>query len=167
MGHQSRHTENYIRIARQIGLRAFLRDEQGVSAVEFALIAPMLTFALLAMVDTGFAISERMTIGHVLRAGAQGASMDIGESAVDQILRRTAEKNMTVATASGDDTALALEVRLFHSCPEEPSAPVERNATCDGDSPTQIFYVLSGSKTYAGLILPRFSLSRELRVQVR
>ncbi|WP_071795164.1 TadE/TadG family type IV pilus assembly protein [Natronohydrobacter thiooxidans] len=167
MGSQPQHTLTYNRTVARRRLRAFLHDDRGVSAVEFALIAPMLTFALLAMVDIGLAISERMTIGHVLRAGAQGAAEDIGESAVDQVLRTTAEKTMKVAAISEDDTALALNVTVLHACPEAPSTPVERGTTCDGDTPTGIFYVLSATKTYDALFLPRFSQTRELWVQVR
>lgn len=167
MAHQSLNTGMQCRPDGQCRLRAFLRDERAVSAIEFALVAPMLTLALLAMVDIGLAISERMTIGHVLRAGAQGAAEDIGVSAVDQILRMTAEKNMVVAPTSASDATLELDVRLFHACPEDPSTPVGQNTTCDGATPTHIFYVLSGTKTYTGLFMPSFSQSRELWVQVR
>jgi Flp pilus assembly protein TadG len=57
--------------ARRLLSRVRRLGEDGVSAVEFALIAPILFLSLLAMVDVGFAIHERMTIDHVLRAGAQ------------------------------------------------------------------------------------------------
>lgn len=148
---------------------SFARDDAGVSAVEFALLAPMLVFALLATVDMGLALTERMTIGHILRAGAQGATEDVGITSVDRILRTTATKNMPVAAAgtTGDDSSLALTVSRICSCPGQPSVAVACSATCTGSAPTQIFYALSGQKTYAGLILPRFSQSRSLQVQVR
>lgn len=150
-------------------IRKFMRDDQGVSAVEFALLAPMLIVSLLATADLGLAISERMTIGHILRSGAQSASADSGLAAIDRVLRSTAAKNMTVAEAgaSGDDTALALEVNRLCSCPEAPAAAVICSTTCANDAPTQIFYVLSGNKTYSGLILPQFLQSKSLQVQVR
>lgn len=148
---------------------SFAGDDAGVSAVEFALLAPMLVFALLATVDLGLALTERMTIGHILRAGAQGATEDVGITSVDRILRTTAAKNMTVAAAgtTGDDSSLALTVSRICSCPDQPSVAVACSATCTGSAPTQIFYALSGQKTYAGLILPRFSQSGSLQVQVR
>jgi pilus assembly protein CpaE len=146
-----------------------MRDDEGVSAVEFALLAPMLIFALLAMTDLGLAISERMTIGHVLRAGAQGAAGDVGVADIDLILRTTAAKNMTLASAgsSGNDTSLALQVSRICTCAPNPSVVVVCSATCAGNTPTQVFYALSGQKTYAGLVLPRFSQSKALQVQVR
>ncbi|WP_322893431.1 MULTISPECIES: TadE/TadG family type IV pilus assembly protein [unclassified Yoonia] len=150
-------------------IRGVIHNEDGVSAVEFALLAPMLVFALLAMVDLGFAISERMTIGHILRAGAQSATENVGTTAIDRILRTTAADMMAVAEpgTTGDDTSLALSVQLICTCATQPGVGVACTTTCAGDQPTQIFYALSGTKTYAGLILPRFSQSKSLQVQVR
>jgi pilus assembly protein CpaE len=52
-------------------VRDLKRSEAGVSAIEFALVAPVLALGLVAMADIGLALYERMTIDHVLRAGAQ------------------------------------------------------------------------------------------------
>ena len=149
--------------------RRVLRDEAGVSAVEFALLAPMLVFAVLAMVDLGMALSERMTIGLVLRAGAQVATNNVGVVAITQAVRATAAQKMQLAAvgASGNDTLLALTVSRFCTCAGAPSLEVVCSTTCTANAPTQIFYALSGQKTYAGLILPRFSLTKSLQVQVR
>lgn len=148
---------------------SFMQNNEGVSSVEFALLAPMLIFALMATVDLGLALSERMTIGHVLRAGAQSATEDPGVAAVGRVLRTTAAKNLTVAAAgiSGDDTTLALDAGRICSCAAQPAVAVVCSTTCAGNAPTQIFYTLSGRKTYFGLILPRFSQSKTLQVQVR
>ncbi len=171
MGHRIRHPVHF-----KAGNRRFMRrtpdilhDETGVSAVEFALLAPLLVFGLLAAVDLGFAISERMTIDHVLRAGAQGATDDVGIAAVGQILRTTAAKTMTVAETgtTGNDTSLALDVSRMCTCAAQPTVAVGCSTTCADSAPTQIFYALFASKTYAGLILPRFSLSKSLQVQIR
>lgn len=150
-------------------LRDVLRENDGVSATEFALLAPLLIFCILAMADLGLAISERMTIGHILRAGAQSATEDVGLARVDLLLRATAAKNMTVAAAAaaGTDTSLALTVRRICACATQPSVELACSTTCAQNAPTQIYYILSGTKTYAGLILPRFSQSKSLEVQVR
>lgn len=168
MGHQVRHRTIGARPMARAGSTA-LHDDRGVSAVEFALIAPMLVLALLAMTDLGMAISERMTIGHILRAGVQGATNDIGVSAIDQILRTTASQNMTIAAAGtqGEDTKLALNVGTLCTCAENPNVAVTCSTTCVDRTATQIFYVLSAQKTYSGLLLPRFSQSKSLQVQVR
>lgn len=149
--------------------RAVLRNQDGVSATEFALLAPILVTGVLATADLGLAISERMTIGHILRAGAQSATEDGGATNVDLVLRTTAAKNMTVvaAGAAGTDTALALSVRRICSCAAQPSVELACSTTCAQNTPTQIYYILSGSKTYAGLLLPRFAQTKSLEVQVR
>ena len=49
-------------------LSALVRSEDGVSAVEFALFAPILFFGLLSAVDIGFALHERMTIDHAAKS---------------------------------------------------------------------------------------------------
>lgn len=172
MGHRSRHLARFRTGKRRLwrGTPAALRDETGSIAIEFALLAPMLVFGLLAMVDLGLAISERMTINHVLRAGAQGATNNVGIAAVHEILRTTASKTMTVATngATGDDTTLALDVGpMLCTCAAQPNVAVACSTNCAGDTPTQVFYVLTASKTYSGVILPRFPLSKTLQVQIR
>lgn len=150
-------------------LRDVARRSDGVSATEFALLAPLLVFAVLAMADLGLALSERMTIGHILRAGAQSATEDVGPANVNIVLRATAAKNMTLAAAnaSGTDTTLALTVRRVCACAAQPSVEVACSTTCAQNAPTQIYYVLSGSKTYTGIILPQFAQSKSLEVQVR
>jgi len=149
--------------------RGVMRDQAGVSAVEFALLAPMLVFALLAMADLGLALSERMTIGLILRSGAQVATNNGGVTAIDTALRATAAQKMQLATAgaSGGDKTLALTVSRFCTCAAQPSVAVICSTTCTANAPTQVFYALSGQKTYSGLILPRFSQTKSLQVQVR
>lgn len=171
MGQLIRHTTCLRNGGRAFGraVSGAMRDEKGVSAVEFALLGPMLIFSLLAMVDLGMALTERLAIGHVLRAGAQGATEDAGIAKVDAVLRATAAANMTVATvgAVGDDTTLELDVRRICSCATQPSLAVACSTTCTGETPTQIFYVLSANKTYSGLFLPRLSQAKVVQVQVR
>jgi Flp pilus assembly protein TadG len=171
MGYRSRTFTHFGPAGRSLfrTVREVVRNDNGVSAAEFALLAPMLVFAVLATVDLGLAISERLTIGHILRAGAQSAIGDVGTANVDLVLRTTAAKNMSVAAAgtSGNDTSLALTVTRICSCPSQPSVALACSTTCAANAPTQIYYVLSGKKTYSGLILPRFAQSKTLEVQVR
>lgn len=150
-------------------VRRWMGADDGVSAVEFALLAPMLVFALLATVDLGFALAEHMTIDHVLRAGAQSATAAGNASSIDQVLRITAANNFAVAApgAAGDDSSLALEVERLCSCAGQPDTAVDCSTTCPGEAPTQIFYALSGEKTYSGTVLPQFRLAPSLQVQVR
>ncbi len=172
MGHRSETSRHCRPLAGSFVRRSIcdvLYEENGVSALEFALLAPMLVVAVLAMVDLGLASSERMTIGHILRAGAQSATEDAGIANVDLVLRTTAAKNMTVVATgtTGTDTSLALSVRRMCACAAQPSVEVACSTTCAQSAPTQIYYILSGNKTYSGLLLPRIVQSKTLEVQVR
>ncbi len=150
-------------------LQRLTRDQDGVSAIEFALLTPFLIFATMATADLGLALSERMTIGHILRAGAQTATSYSSIATVDRVLRTTASKNMQVATgvSPGDDTQLSVKVDIRCTCATQPSVSVVCSTTCAGSNPTQVFYVMSASKTYSGLILPQFSQSKTIQVQLR
>ena len=165
-------TSGYIALVRSVFVRTVrevLHKTDGVSAVEFALLAPMLIFSVLATVDLGLAISERMTIGHILRAGAQTATQNAGITQISLVMRTTAAKNMTLVAAgsAGTDKAVALGVRQMCACAAQPAVAVACSTTCSPSAPTQVYYILTGSKTYAGLILPRFTQSKTLEVQVR
>lgn len=133
--------------------------EDGVSAVEFALVAPVLLVALLSMVDVGFAIYERMTIDYVLRAGAQAAMGDPAGGEVLAVLNNTAAKNFAV----GAVPSFTVEHPVCE-CPENTS--VVCSATCAGGAATSIYYRLEGTKTYDGIFMS-IPLGPSMRVQVR
>lgn len=149
---------------------ALSRSEAGVSAVEFALFAPVLFFALLAMVDIGLAVSERMTIDHVLRAGAQSAIVDQSKESVLAVMQSTARKNFSLA-GEADPRAgaepLSLSVSRYCACPDQPETAVACSTTCPGPASTYIFLRMSGQKTYDAMILPSFPLERSMEVQLR
>jgi pilus assembly protein CpaE len=138
--------------------------EDGVSAVEFALFAPILFIALLAMVDVGFAIYERMTLDHVLRAGAQEAMNDPGKARVLAVLNATAAQSFLPA-----DVPIFKVNDLYNprcECPENKGVNVNCTKTCSGSTETYIFYNLEGEKTYDGIFMP-IDLAAAVEVQVR
>ncbi|MFD1913040.1 TadE/TadG family type IV pilus assembly protein [Halodurantibacterium flavum] len=65
-----------------MGTRRFLSCTSGASAIEFALVAPVLMGLMLVMVDLGMAVGEKMAIDQLLRAGAQLAMADPGTGPV-------------------------------------------------------------------------------------
>jgi hypothetical protein len=144
--------------------------EDGVSAVEFALFAPILFLSLLAMVDLGVAFYERMTIDHVLRAGAQVAMEDPGKDRVLDVLKSTAAKNFPLADGAEPD---GTKVPIFTveypicACPDNNDVAVACSTTCTGPTATSIYYRLVGEKNYDGMIIPQIGLAPTIRVQVR
>lgn len=144
------------------------RAEDGVSAVEFALFAPVMFFALVAAVDVGLAEYERMTIDHILRAGAQSAMADPGQAQVLNIVQNTASKNFTVSTQTAiSAAALKVDVERFCACPNSTGAAVDCSTICTDSAAPFIYYRVSGTKLHNGMILPAMALSGSVQVQVR
>nr|WP_244426630.1 AAA family ATPase [Sinorhizobium sojae] len=146
------------------------KSETGVSAVEFALIAPVLAFGLIAAADVGLALHERMTIDHVLRAGAQVAMADPGAVQVQNVLQSTLAKSATPA-----DVTLT-PVARYCACPENADVMPEAAPDCDvtpcaNAAPQLVFYRLEAVKAYQPMslpeVLPAFQLSSTMQVQVR
>lgn len=132
--------------------RALLSDRDGASAVEFALIAPVLLAGLLGAVDVGTALSERMAMDHVLRSAAKVAMTDAGLTEVQRVLEGLA-----------DGEGFAVIAELYCPCPGNPA--------CSGpcaDPTGYNAYRLSASKTYESLITPlEVPLASAIEVQVR
>lgn len=148
--------------------RECCRADDGASAVEFALFAPILFFSLLGTADLGLALYERMTIDHVLRAGAESAMADQGEPRILHVLETTAAKNFSLSSQTGSsESSLTLSASRYCACPESPGTVVACSTTCPGDEPTQISYRLAGKKTYNGMIIPAINFGPSLEVQIR
>ncbi|MCT7374358.1 AAA family ATPase [Chelativorans salis] len=149
--------------------RELVECEAGVSAVEFALVAPILALALVAMADMGLALYERMTIDHVLRAGAQAAMSDPGETQVLKVMQSTLDQS-----ASPSGVAFDI-VKRYCACPENADVPPETapdcTTTCQDSAPPYVFYRMEASKMYEAMsvpeVLPDFKLSSSVQVQVR
>lgn len=148
--------------------RKFRRDDKGVAAMEFGLIAPILFFGLLSAIDIGLAVNERMEVNHVLRAGATAAINKSDEDVVLAIMAATASQNMTASTdGQGAASDLSLTVNQYCACPDATEVEVTCSTICTGDVPTYVYYQLDGSKTYTGMLIPNISFAPSLRVQIR
>ena len=144
-------------------------SEDGVAAVEFALFASAVLPVLLWAADLGLAEYERMTIDHILRAGAQSAIADQGPDQVLKVVQNTASKNFTLSTqATVSSDALKVDVKRFCACPENTSMEVACSTTCAGSAPTFIYYRLTGEKNYKAIIIPQvITLKPVVEVQTR
>lgn len=149
-----------------------LRDQHGASAIEFAMLAPVLVMACLATVDVGMAISERMGMDYILRAGSEGAKVDLGEEEVKTLVADAASQSFTVASETDGDiqsspTDLDVTVDRFCSCPGSIGTPADCDApACPGAVDPYLFYRLKAEKTYDPMLLPDFPLSGSMLVQV-
>ncbi|MEM7424357.1 MAG: TadE/TadG family type IV pilus assembly protein [Pseudomonadota bacterium] len=145
-------------------LRRTARDERGVSAVEFSLVAPLLVFGTIMTVDAGLAIYDKMMIGQVLRSGAQTAIAAQSQTEVRAILEATASDNFTVAAGPPTGDELSIGVSGYCVCPSDTSVQVACTASCTGGSSPLEFYQLSATKTYTGILLPAFTLDGTMDV---
>ncbi len=145
-------------------------SEAGASAVEFALIAPVLALGLVATADLGLAIHERMTIDHVLRAGAQAALADPGAAQVQKVLVSTLAQSPRLASAT------LPAVKRYCTCPENAdvapeAAPQCGTVTCANAKPQFVYYRLAAAKSYRPMslpaVLPVFELGSSMQVQVQ
>ncbi len=159
----------FLRAARKAGrsARAFPRDEAGVSAVEFGLVAPMIFFSLLAMIDVGFALRDRMQLDHFLRSGAQAAMRDAGEGAVLDTLRRTVCNESETYPICADLASVAFlpEPDRYCICPTTGTQDTSCTSTCAVQP--QKFYKLSAAKSYNGIFLPQMDFAPSVLVEVR
>lgn len=141
-------------------LRDFLRNDSGVAAVEFALIAPILIGAVLSMADIGLAIHERAEMDQALRNGAERAIYDPGVLEVEAVLAAVDESG-----AGRDDTVFS--VNRFCACPESSGTATSCFTSCSNDRPTSIYYELRGSRNFKGFLFPAQTLQRTNNVQIR
>ena len=150
-------------------LASLLRHEGGVSATEFALIAPMLIAGLLPMADIGLAAYQRMSMDHVLRAGAQRAMDDPGVEKVRYVLESTAVENFNLrsSTADGGKPLLTLTIDRYCVCPADLGTRLACSTICTGSVPTLAYYSLSASLVYSGMVIPRVTFEPRIQVQVR
>jgi Flp pilus assembly protein TadG len=121
---------------------SFARDERGVSAVEFALIAPVLMIALLGVVDIGNVVFKRSDMESALRSGVQ-YFMNGGDD-----LSKAEDVVTESWTTKPDDVSVIAE--RFCMC-----AAVEHacNALCDDDSYPASYNRIRATATFPGVLM--------------
>lgn len=149
---------------------ALVDHQGGLSAIEFALIAPIFVIGFVVMADIGLAAHHRMTIDHVLRTGAQSAMMDPGASTVLTVLETTAADSFSVgsSTVTGGKPPLTFATERYCVCPGNHGSQVPCSTICTGTAPaTLAFYSLSASSIYTGMLIPNLIFRPALEVEVR
>ena len=113
-----------FRILPRIRFGCFFRANTGIAAAEFGLLLPVFALSLLAMIDVGLAVNERMNLDRVLRSGAQLAMSGIQD--VDAL------ENAVVSSSAGnneDGTAPSVDNLDY-------SLSVTRSCECGGTAGT-------------------------------
>jgi Flp pilus assembly protein TadG len=139
-------------------------DTRGVAAIEFALIASMLSMVLVGMVDLGLGIIRTMQVQYAAQAGAQYAMLH----GFDQ----NAISGAVLSASSSSNISVAPPPSQFCGCPSGDSIEqVSCSASCS--SGTAGTYVrVSTQSTYTPLfnypLIPKsFALSAQSTVRIQ
>lgn len=152
-----------------------LRDQRGVSALEFSLFAPIVMLGFLAVADLAFMAQQNMAIGHVLRAGAQEAMLDKSPNPeapeVLKVLGLTAAESFNVNDADQNSArpVLYIQASRYCLCPDNLTGPhlPTCKTVCTGSKPPLAFYMLSTVTKSSNMLLPQVNWRSQLQVQVR
>ena len=146
--------------ARFAFLRRFLRETDGNSVVEFALLAPIMLTITLATFDLGNAISDRMAMDAALRNGLQVAMQSGSTTATLNMMETTADAELGADQAS-------FQVRQICTCGAVYDTQVACSTICLGSEPTSVFLQLEGQYAHSSWVLPDIQLSPKLYLRQR
>ena len=153
-------------------LKKFSRDEKGVHAIEFAIIASFFMGAGLVATDLGVAINKRMVLDHAVRASAQYLMQN--ETNPDVLVSRAIEA-AAISTYTAEQTyedlqeaVSSLNVSVTKTC-YCPDTQVEASCTalCPNADIPSVFYDYKASQLYDAMYLPDFQISVNQRFQTR
>lgn len=129
---------------------ALIADRSGATAVEFALVLPMLVVLVAGLVDLGQRAYSNMVLANAARAGAAYAMIDPTDTAGIHLVVLQAA-NMT-------DASLAVTSNQFCECPDGSS--VSCTGSCTGGGAIASFVDVTATQrvvtvsSYAGLLDP-------------
>ena len=141
-------------------LKRFRRDQRGVAAIEFALIAPLFAILGVSTADIGFAANARMDMDQSLRSAVQmSLSANIRDAAQ---LKKAVQQSF-----SGQSPAPTVTAASTCECPNGGSN-VDCYAACDANGTAPSIYVdLNMQKLYNGIFLPDMNLQSKMTVRLR
>lgn len=117
---------------------------RGVSAVEFALITPVILMAMLGLFDYGMAMYNKIELTSAVRSGAQFAMLDASDIA-------TIQSVVSLAT-NLDPTTITVTPTPFCECANGTTITCG-NACADGSS-NRYFLTVSAVHAFTPLFLP-------------
>ncbi len=125
------------------------RDVTGVSAVEFALVLPILIGMLIPLGDLGFGFYAQMRVQNAAAAGAQYAIMHGWNNGANV---SAIEAAVTSATTLASVAALPAPVEACGCASGTSIAPIDCNAACPNGNTPGSYVTVSAQSPYAPLI---------------
>ena len=98
-----------------------IKSEKGASAVEFALILPILIILVFGIVEFGIAFNNYITITHAAREGARIAAVDLNNPDLKNIIIERAfpvqitETDIVISTPEGTNIGDPVEVEITYN----------------------------------------------------
>ncbi|TET15824.1 MAG: pilus assembly protein [Actinobacteria bacterium] len=98
-----------------------IKSEKGASAVEFALILPILIILVFGIVQFGIAFNNYITITHAAREGARIAAVDLNNPDLENIIIERAfpvqitEDDIVISTPEGTNIGDPVEVEITYN----------------------------------------------------
>jgi Flp pilus assembly protein TadG len=148
---------------------AFAADRRGTSAIEFAVMAPVLIVGLLIVTDVGLAVNDRMRLDQATRAGAEFAmnSVDDGDTIEDMVKASATGAYGTDLNDVDSEDIPDVEAEMYCECPDAPGVVAACSALCTGDVVPSAYWRIEASKNYNGVFIPSFPLATQITVQTR
>lgn len=128
-----------------------LRAEEGVSAIEFGFIAPLLALLVMGIIDFGMGIWHDMQVANAAEAGAAFASVNGWNATASQI-----QNAVTSATSLSTIEASPAPWIMSCGCPNSASTGITQTTCgtpCPDGSEAGHYWVVSAQDSYS-MILP-------------
>lgn len=139
-------------------LRRFRRNEDGVVAIEFAMIAPIIIFAIMAMADLGLASYDRMKLTAGVRSAAQYMMM-LGEDA-------DIAKEIVIRSSGLGEKITGVEVFAYCACSGSEGQATECAVECSDGNMTNVYTRITASANSKQL-LHSWTLLSDVEVRKR
>jgi Flp pilus assembly protein TadG len=121
-------------------------DSRGISAVEFALVAPIVVLFMVGVLDGGLAIKTGMDVSNAARAGAEYAA-----------IHGWNDSGITSAAANATSTSVTTTNAQFCGCPSASGVSTQACATtCAASGKTVGTYVSTTTKASYTPVFPAF-----------
>ncbi len=116
-------------------IRRLAGDTGGISAVEFALVAPVIMFCFLAAADLGLSIYQNAQVGNAARAGAQYAAVNGWDSG-----------GISAAATAASKLSITVTPSTYCGCPQTSSIAQQTCGTSCSSGGTAGTYVSVSTK---------------------
>lgn len=138
-----------------------LSDRQGVAAVEFALIAPVLLIMLLGLIDVAFMIIEKSRLNQVTREVATSVMFGSTDAALNAII----DEQISLLGGPINGGILTRSVAIDFICGG--TVIGSPYTLCPDGTPPQKFVTVDISKPHSNNLLPDKTLRSTVVVELR